>query len=205
MAAGAFMAKVFKGFGSGIFTVLSKFRISILLIVFGIIFAQAVIVSVQERSITPGFQKIAGEFVLATDKLNTHSLEVIEGGGIYDKSLGFWKSKWEFLKDIWNYVESVVIIYFWMKLLMLICLGITMDTSKRPIAWVFAVLIFFLTQPLFIVLWGEQLGGTANPWVVFLAFKNFAFSLPFIFKPLSSVAERFAKDNPGTVLPNITK
>ena len=71
-----------------------------------------------------------------------------------------------------------------------------MDTSKAPTAWVFAIIVFLLVQPLAMVLFGEQLGGSGDPWMVFTAFTNFFISLPYIFKPISSVAERFARDIP---------
>jgi hypothetical protein len=177
-----------------------KFKISWLLIFFFIIFIQAGIVSYQERSFTPFFTKIAGEFVLATDNLNTQSMSVIGQNGIWNRDLGFFSRIWDFIVNIWYYLKSILFIYFWIKVLMLVFLyGLIMDTSKAPTAWGFAIVIFLLTQPLLMVLFGERLGGSGDPWIVFTSFKNFFISLPYIFSPASTVAERFARDAPGNL------
>ena len=191
------LGKVFRTTGKGIFGVLSRFKISLLLLIFAVIFIQAGILGFQERSFTPFFIKIAGEFVLATDNLNTQSMSVIAQEGIWNTDLGFFSRIWDFIVNIYNYIEAIVIIYFWLKILMLIILYLGMDISKKPFAWSMAVIIFLLTQPLFMVLFGEQLGGSGDPWMVFTSFKNFFYSLPYIFSPAATVAERFARDLPG--------
>lgn len=189
------IGRVFRTTGKGIFGVLSRFKISLFLFVFFIIFIQAAIVGIQEGSFTPFFTKIAGEFILATDNLNAHSLAIIEEGGIWNVELGFFARLWDFIKNIWNYIESIVIIYFWIKILMLLFLyGVIMDTSKAPTAWIFAIIVFLMVQPLAMVSFGERFGGSGDPWIVFTSFKNFFISIPYIFKPISSVAERFARD-----------
>ena len=84
-----------------------------------IILLQAGITSYEQRSISPFFSKVAQEFILSTDNLNEQSLEVIEKGGIWDTSLRLPSRIWDFIKNIWYYSKSLIIIYIFAEILIL--------------------------------------------------------------------------------------
>jgi len=189
---------IFRTTGKGLLSVF-KFKISWFILFFMIILLQAGINSFQQKSFAPFFTEVSQEFILATENLNEQSLSVIDKGGIWDIDLKLHPRVWDFVKNMWYYFKSMIIIYFWLKILMYFFIGFMMDTSKSPAGWGLAIFTFIGIQMVASVTIGVKLGGSGDPFVVFNAFKNFFFSLPYIVKPISGVAEGFVRDTPKNI------
>jgi hypothetical protein len=167
---------------------LSNFRVSLLSIVFVIILIQSVIISVEQKSIEPAIEELGNRFILVTETIDELSLEIIENKGSFDKEDGVFKSFLNFFKSIWVLLESLVIMYFWISILAKVSLkGILQDDSKTAASYTLGTIAFFVFQIIAIQAYTDK-----SMMAPFLAFRNLALALPYIFKPIADMAQKIS-------------
>jgi len=85
------MAKLSKGFKYvGKLARLRRFvTLSILFLFFIVLIGNAVIISIQERDITPGLRYLGSKFLFATNNLAEDSQTIIDNKGIFDPNKKF--------------------------------------------------------------------------------------------------------------------
>ena len=170
------------------FVFFNRLKWILIFLVFGIMLINAVIISVEAKNVEPGIKYIGGKLMYTTQSLGEESNKIIEQKGIYPTGNGFLENLWNFLKNFYGIFTAFFIIYIWIKVLSLIYLNaILFDTSKQPIAFLLAVITFFGLQMLFISAFAG--GSLMEP---FRAFGSFFKSVPYIFKPMSKLSDKFS-------------
>jgi len=159
-------------------------RVSFLFILFLIIIINSVIISIEAGSIEPGLKDLGQRFMAPTQKLGEESRDIISRQGIYDEDEPFLKSIWQFILKISSLTSSIVIILLWLKALVFVFLIVGMDTSKRPFAYLLAILFFILVQvPLSMM----QGGSWMTP---ISAFIDFIRAIQYIVKPIVKIGDK---------------
>ena len=188
MVAAVPVAAAGRRFRIGKLFLFKKLRWFLMFLIFGIMLINAVIISVEAQSIEPGISYVGEKFLYTTLNLGEESEKIIEQGGAYPTADGFFENLWNFLKNFYGIFTAFFIIYIWIKVLSLIYLNaILFDTSKQPIAFLLAVITFFGLQMLFISAFAG--GSLMEP---FRAFGSFFKSVPYIFKPMSKLSDKFS-------------
>lgn len=180
----------FKGFflfgGKGFVLLLSKLRTTLLFLVITVILINAVIISIETGSIEPGIKEVGNRFLLVTETLGEQSREIIQNQGTYNPDDSFFKAFLDFSKNFYNIFESIIIIYFWMKIFtLLIMYTIISDSSKQTASFLVAIIIFFAMQIIFILAFTDK--SITAP---FNAFMDFARAIPYIFKPAVKIVSQ---------------
>lgn len=185
-------------FRVGRFLFLKKLKWILMFLVFGIMLINAVIISVEAKSVEPGIIYIGGKFMYTTQNLGEESEKIISQGGVYPTEDGFFKNLRNFLKNFYGIFAALFIMYIWIKVLSLIFLhGVLFDTSKQPVAFFLAIIAFFGLQMLFISAFAG--GSLTEP---FRAFGSFFKSLPYMIKPLAKIGDKFVDS--GMNVSNLT-
>ncbi len=76
----------------------------------------AVILSIQQESITPGVMYLGSKFLNPLTTLNQASLAIIKNHATYISSGNFFGDIWRFLKLYWNILGSMYIIFSWIRI-----------------------------------------------------------------------------------------
>ena len=199
MVAAVPVAAAGRGFRIGKLFLFKKLKWFLMFLIFGILIINAVLISVEAKSVEPGIAYIGEKFLYTTQNLGEESEKIIEQGGAYPTADGFFENLWNFLKNFYGIFTALFIMYVWIKILALIFLhGVLFDTSKQPIAFLLAVIAFFGLQMLFIAGFGN--GSLMDP---FRAIGSFFKSLPYMIKPLAKIGDTFVK--PGMNVTNLTR
>lgn len=160
-------------------------RVIIILLILSVL-VTAIVISIEAKDITPGIQYLGNKTLLVTENLNEQSLSVIENGGLYEKSDSFFTNMINFFKSIWKFIIAIIVIYVWLKVLTWIFLkAILMDDGKTTSAFLLAVLFFVMIQVLFIAIFTDK-----SMMTPIHAFINLVKSMPYIFKPISTMADK---------------
>ena len=177
--------------GKSGYGVISKIKYFLLFFIFFIMIMNAVIISVQNRDLGEGVQYLGKEFLLSTERLGELSQNVIDEEGIWSNSNGFFKNIWHVICYFWNVFKYLIIIYFWLKVLSWFILKIGIwDDSKTSVAFELAILIFILTQMLFVGFYTDK--PIMTP---ILCFWQFIKSVPFVFKPIMNITDKYMGSN----------
>ena len=183
-----------KGIGST-FVFLRKFAFfSLLFVVFLIIFSNAIIMSVEQKSFEPLLNELGGRFFLASQSLETASLDAIERGGIYDPAGPWYGDVWEFVSNLSELIFAVMVIWMWLRVLMWIVKKTPLsDESRWFTNFTLALLTFIVLEAAFILIKAAVAGEITDYrhalYLVSLpvrSFYSFFLALKFIFSPFAS-------------------
>lgn len=166
------------------------FSFTILFVIFLIIFTNAIVESVQQRSFQPMIDDVAFRWVQTTFALQEESQIIIDQGGVYEPNQGFFRSAWQTFSSLSGVLGPIFIIYIWIKILMWGAAHspLSGDISQWWNHVAIAVSFFFIFQVIFLLLFGHGIQAFAIP---FIAFWTFLKAIPFIISPIANVAERF--------------
>jgi hypothetical protein len=185
--------------GIGFFKML---KIFVLILLFGLIFINFIVIVVQEHSVEKGVKYLGYNFLLTTEKLQDESQKIIDRGVIFPNEGSFVHNLWEFLKNFWGLFSAFVIIYGWMWVLAQLFLWFPLaDSSKQFSAWIIAIIVFFLLQMLAIAIMTDK--SIMTP---FTAFKDFFKAILVAIQPLSQQGTTIDKtlNNISDKITNIT-
>ena len=87
---------------------------SIFLLIF-IVFINATIKSVENRSIKPFITDIGGRLLYTTIQLGKVSEKILNEGGIFDFGKGFFTGIWQFIVRFSDLFSNIILLYMWIK------------------------------------------------------------------------------------------
>lgn len=177
------------------------FIFTIMFIVFMIIFANAIVQSVQQRSFQPIVDDLGFRWLQTTFALEEESQTIIDQGGVYEANSGFFGSSGQAFFSISGTLGPILIIYVWIRVLMYIAARspLSGDISQWGNHLAIAVTFFFFLQILILLLFGH---GGQSFVIPFRAFWTFFKAIPFILSPMSAIAERFIGE--GSNITNVS-
>ncbi len=181
------VAKRAGGMGARVgWTLFTKLKFLLFGLIFSIMLINAVLISIEASDPGVGVKYIGDKWLLVTEQLGQHSNDIINQGGLYDGGEGFFKGVWNLMKDLYWLFESLIIIYIWLKVLSFVALHMILwDSSKTAVAYLIAIGIFLSGQVVTI------LAFTDKPLITpFIAFWDFIRAIPYIFKPITNIAEK---------------
>lgn len=177
----------------------NKFKFMFYFLFVMVMLMNTIVIVYQERDIEPGIKYLGGEWLGVTKQINEVSLTILDRGEILEE-VGFFRSAWFFIKNFWDLIESLIILYIWLKVLSWLLMKIGLwDDSKSSVALLWALTIFFLVQVIVII--GMFPG---DPWgLPFIAFFNLFKSLASIVIPsLAKVTEQLNGGNVSEIINN---
>lgn len=167
------------------------------------ILGSAIMAIYNEQNISAGIKVVGERLIGVTHSLNENSLKIIEQKGIYPDTGSFFKNIWEFFTTIYKLMESLFIIYIWIKVLTWINMHFGIwDSSKGSVAVLYAIVFFFIIQMFYILIFIEASVNSAM--VPLKSFWNLIKALPHIFKPVAGLADKFSGGN-ESVFRNLTQ
>lgn len=157
----------------------------IIFLVVGTIFIQAVIVSIEGKSIEPGLHLLGERFLYPTLEIYEISNKIITNEGLYIKEDNFWSGIWNLTSDSWNLFRAFVIMWLYIRIMAwFIWNFIIWDDSKKPVGYVISILTFIAIQMLLLT---TQKGVPIMTPIY--AFRDFFKSVPYLIEPVTKVAD----------------
>lgn len=164
--------------GRGFLSVFSTyFKWGLMSIFLGIILLNAIIISIETGSVEPGMKDLGNRFFMVTKNINTLSEQVIEEGGIYNSTEGFWDGIFIWIKHSWVLFSNIYIVWLWIKVLSKAISSSPWSNVSMTFAnYSGAILIFLFSQMTFIGYWAPE-EGIMTP---INAFINLGKALPYL-------------------------
>ena len=89
----------------------------LLFITFLIIFSNAIVLSINQKSIDPLLNELGSRFFFASQSLEEASQAIIDQGGVYDSS-GAWYSKiWSVISNSAELLFAILVVFTWIRVL----------------------------------------------------------------------------------------
>lgn len=157
-------------------------KVSFLFIFFTILFINAIIIAIHDGPVAGGIY-LGERFIKITDKLNQDSLKIIEQGSVYPEGAGFFKRIGSYFSVYWTFLETLMVIYMWLKVLAWIEMKILLQNdSMSTSSWTHAIIYFLLIQ--------AGIYSFKESHIFLDGFTNFARAFPIMFKPLANIVEK---------------
>lgn len=176
------------------------FGVTLIVVVFTIIFLNAISESIKTQSFEPIVNEIGNRVVLASKNLQTESQLIIDRGGLGDFSGGFFSGMWDLLVRAANIFGAACLFWAWITILAKI-----FDASPYSLntfsTWSLAFIAFYVLQVLFLLVFAS-LNGTVTGistgdysighifYIPILSVITFVKALPFILSPLAKYAKQ---------------
>lgn len=197
------LQQVAKATGTSFKTYLKVFGITLLFIIFIVIFIDSIIQSFKEHSIRPFLTEVGNRIILASQSLQTESRAIITSGGIYQFDEGVVKGGWNTFNQLSKWIGALMLVLAWIRVL-------AFFVSKTPYElnafnrYSLAIILFYVIQVIASIgtasITGNVTGfagGDESLTHYFLlpitSVIVFFQSLPYIFDPLTKFAKLIEK------------
>ena len=198
---------VAKASGWGFAKYLKVFGLSLAIAIFFIIFAHAIVESIQQRSFEPFLKEVGQRVVLASKALQAESKAIVAQEGIYDGSEGRFAGIWGTIKQFSGLLGALIAVWGWLWVF-------NFFWSKSPwsynafTTYTLAFLTFWGIQFVILLVTASRAGepvafvGGENSITYFavqplLAFVDFFKAVPYLLSPASKVVERIENVTTG--------
>jgi len=186
-------AKAAGGIGKGLLLAKRVFFIGFLFLTFLIIFMNAIIQSVNERSAEPLLTELGSRFFFASQALEIASQDVIDHQGMYDPEGPWYGDTWEWITNFSELIFAVLVIWTWMRVFMWIYKKSPIsDESRWFVNFLLALGSFIILESMAIII-RAAVAGTIIDYkhAMYLAslpvqsFWTFFKCLPYVFGPIA--------------------
>ncbi len=198
------LTTLFRGVGGVFFAVLSRWKLSITLIIILVIFLGGLQDSIQQRSPLPLLRELAGRTLAVDTEIYKESARIAEEGGIYvGEEDGKLKTLWGMIKSVSSLLAGLWILFFiFFAVFKIVQLP---NTSAKARNIMLTVLIVALIQVFFAMLLLTMDGEKHEPSEVmklvipFRGVVKFATISPFLINPIYERVEHIIPQQNNTI------
>lgn len=165
-----------------------KLRIMFFFMLFLII--NAAIISYEHKDVKVGLSDLGERFLTPTLKLQQTSQQIIDRKGFSDEGVGGVKHWWDVIWGLWGMFSQFYVILMWLSVLGKLITVFPLTESQTVLATIIAIPIFLVLQMIYIAI--TKQGDFLQPWTAFITFLK---SLPYVFKPITKIADKFVGGN----------
>lgn len=137
--------------GVGFFMILRWILILIVIISF---LSSAFVVYKETGELEPVIKQVGGQIFNPLHNLGEHTNKIKETGFFVLKD-SYFSSVWNFLKNIWLFIEPLIVTFLWFNIFRRIIKFLMGDITPPFYVWGFSLLFFFIIQWFYIILFTD--------------------------------------------------
>lgn len=169
------------------------FRLSFLSLFLTFIIINAIVLSIESKSIEPALKDIGGRLLYTTQNIQKLSLDIIENDGLYVPTPKFFGGIGNYLWNIWDLFSNVYVCFLWITIFIKFYVWSPLSNeSNKFVNLVLSICTFIILQAFFILILTSPLEGQSRlemSYTPVKAFYDFGRALPKLLSPVQNIVD----------------